>query len=337
MADTLYVNVDGTPEQLDIAGSGTSPEYIERIEAVEAKTNPATETNMGIVYLTDSADSSKDAASHYAASPKALAELDKSAIKTVNGNAPDSDGNITPAQTGCLPLTGGTMTGAIVNTGGSLITIRRDTDDSYLAFFGGSTVSTGATLSLSGKDRENVGGFFQLVSKDGEGNEYTFVGRPNGNLTWLGSQVFLPAGAVFAFAANSDPAGCLLCNGAAVSRTTYAALFAAIGTTYGSGNGSTTFNLPNLTNKFIQGSGNAGTVKSAGLPNITGKVYPYIYINSEGYSGAIGLSPLGQCSVSGSGHGTAYFNFYASNCSSVYGNSTTVQPPALTMRYYIKY
>lgn len=54
-------------------------------------------------------------------------------------------------------------------------------------------------------------------------------------------------------ARNTAPAGWLKANGAAVSRTTYAALFAAIGTTYGAGNGSTTFNLPDLRGEFIRG------------------------------------------------------------------------------------
>jgi phage-related tail fiber protein len=52
---------------------------------------------------------------------------------------------------------------------------------------------------------------------------------------------------------NSTPTGWLKANGAAVSRTTYAALFAAIGTTYGAGDGSTTFNLPDLRGEFPRG------------------------------------------------------------------------------------
>jgi microcystin-dependent protein len=56
------------------------------------------------------------------------------------------------------------------------------------------------------------------------------------------------------FAGTSDPTGWLLCDGTAVSRTTYAALYATIGTTFGAGNGSTTFNLPNLTSKFPRGA-----------------------------------------------------------------------------------
>ena len=69
----------------------------------------------------------------------------------------------------------------------------------------------------------------------------------------------VPAGAVMAFAMNSAPSGWLACNGAAVNRTgTYAALFAAIGTTYGAGDGSTTFALPDLRGYFVRGWGVAG-------------------------------------------------------------------------------
>lgn len=63
----------------------------------------------------------------------------------------------------------------------------------------------------------------------------------------------VPAGAITHFAMSSVPSGYLECNGAAVSRSTYATLFAAIGTTYGTGDGSTTFNLPELRGEFIRG------------------------------------------------------------------------------------
>ena len=152
----------------------------------------------------------------------------------------------------------------------------------------------------------------------------------------------IPVGTIYAFAGNDIPSGYLPCNGSAISRTTYADLFAVIGTTYGSGDGSTTFNLPNLTDKFIQGSDTAGTVKSAGLPNITGGFSDIAYQNengaytsgafvkttqTEGYYNAGGINMNGNDGV----------DFNASRCSSIYGNSDTVQPPALTMRYIIKY
>lgn len=60
-------------------------------------------------------------------------------------------------------------------------------------------------------------------------------------------------GAVMPFAMASAPTGWLVCDGSAVSRTTYADLFAAIGTSYGTGDGSTTFNLPDLRGEFVRG------------------------------------------------------------------------------------
>jgi microcystin-dependent protein len=65
--------------------------------------------------------------------------------------------------------------------------------------------------------------------------------------------VATPAGAVMAFAMNAAPDGWLKCNGAAISRTTYAKLYLAIGTTFGAGDGSTTFNLPDLRGEFVRG------------------------------------------------------------------------------------
>ena len=63
----------------------------------------------------------------------------------------------------------------------------------------------------------------------------------------------VPTGAFMFFAMNTPPTGWLKANGAAISRTTYSALFDAIGTTFGSGNGSTTFNLPDLRGEFMRG------------------------------------------------------------------------------------
>ena len=155
----------------------------------------------------------------------------------------------------------------------------------------------------------------------------------------VAAEAALPAGFVIAFAANSAPSGYLLCNGAAVSRTTYADLFAAIGTTWGKGDGSTTFNLPNLTDKFIQGSGTAGTVKAAGLPNATGT----INIQDAYFIVANGVFEIdayrgNRASAGGTVTNISpVLNMSLSKANGIYGNSTTVQPPALTMRYYIKY
>ena len=73
-----------------------------------------------------------------------------------------------------------------------------------------------------------------------------------------------PPGSLMAFAGTSAPTGWLACQGQAVSRTTYATLFAAISTTWGSGDGSTTFNLPDLRGMFLRGTGTNATGSSSG-------------------------------------------------------------------------
>jgi microcystin-dependent protein len=138
------------------------------------------------------------------------------------------------------------------------------------------------------------------------------------------------------------PSGYLACDGSAVSRTTYAELFAVIGTTYGVGDGTTTFNLPNYIDNFAQGSTIAGTVKSAGLPNIEGyisfmRAETIVTMNSHGAMSSIrGTNNQAITDFSGSAPDIEV-HFDASSSNSIYGNSTTVQPPALTCRVLIKY
>jgi microcystin-dependent protein len=68
------------------------------------------------------------------------------------------------------------------------------------------------------------------------------------------SDFAIPVGTIMMWAGSTAPTGWLLCNGAAVSRTTYSDLFAVISTTYGTGNGSTTFNVPDLQRRFPLGA-----------------------------------------------------------------------------------
>ncbi len=72
--------------------------------------------------------------------------------------------------------------------------------------------------------------------------------------TTSGSASVIP-GTIISFAGATSPIGYLTCDGSPISRSTYASLFAAIGTTWGSGNGTTTFNVPNLIGYFLRGSG----------------------------------------------------------------------------------
>lgn len=129
--------------------------------------------------------------------------------------------------------------------------------------------------------------------------------------------------------------------GAEISRTTYAALFEIYGTTYGEGDGSTTFNLPDFRNRTLWGAEDFGYIK-AGLPNITGTWLSRSHSNNK--AGAVFESPSGCFYQSNYIEGTWSYGMSnqniayrtqgmdASRSSSIYGNSTTVQPPAVKLR-----
>jgi microcystin-dependent protein len=156
----------------------------------------------------------------------------------------------------------------------------------------------------------------------------------------------VPLGTILPYAANAaePPYSFLFCEGQAISRTMYPDLFALIGTTYGAGDGSTTFNLPNPLGKYPQFAQTAGTVKSAGLPNIEGGPASEMLIikpdktAASSQSGALGISSSYNSSVEiGSGTaGASLFAFNASLSNSIYGNSDTVTPPTITFRAIIK-
>jgi phage-related tail fiber protein len=90
----------------------------------------------------------------------------------------------------------------------------------------------------------------------------TPLSAQNMNNIEAGITEMFPPGMIAFFAADSPPTHFLECNGAAISRTTYAELFAAIGTVFGVGDGSTTFNLPDLRGEFIRGWDNSRGVDS---------------------------------------------------------------------------
>ena len=84
--------------------------------------------------------------------------------------------------------------------------------------------------------------------------------------------VLMPTGSLMPYAGSSAPTGYLLCDGAAISRTTYATLFALVGTTYGAGDGSTTFNIPDLRGRVIAGQDDMGGSSANRLTGLTGGV-----------------------------------------------------------------
>lgn len=164
---------------------------------------------------------------------------------------------------------------------------------------------------------------------------------------WLDT---LERGTIFAYPSNVKlPSGTLICDGSSISRTTYAELFAVIGTTYGAGNGSTTFNIPNLYHQvpFMFTGIAIGERYFGRLPNITGS-----FRGGDTYSGANMSGAFYDQNKSGdskSYHAEAgkefrevAVAFNASRSSSAYNTDTTfgsnaVIPRSLSMVYVIKY
>ena len=156
-----------------------------------------------------------------------------------------------------------------------------------------------------------------------------------------------PVGSFLCFAGNTVPAGYLLCNGAAVSRETYAALFAVIGTLYGAGDGSTTFNLPNCDGRVLQGVNDltkVGQLLDSQLPNIIGQVWGLTGTFSGGSPGSAGISALYWVQANwqyafnnGTAIGYRDLNFSASRNNAIYGAYTRVQNPALQSLIAIRY
>ena len=157
----------------------------------------------------------------------------------------------------------------------------------------------------------------------------------------------LPIGTLLPFTSTTTPANWLLCDGREVSRSTYSQLFNVIGIKYGSGDGSTTFTLPNLIDKVAWGAKTAGTYKSAGLPNIIGSAelgkgvssaYGLAVTDTSGAFGSLRTkTPTDASGTNGTADITQGLSFNASKSNAIYGNSSTVQPPAATVVPIIRY
>ena len=190
-----------------------------------------------------------------------------------------------------------------------------------------------------------------------EATRYDFDGA---NLTGIEG---IPTATIVPWSDSSVPSGFLECNGAAVSRTTYSALFAIVGTTYGAGDGSTTFNVPDLqdnvpvgksNNKSLGSTGGANTVTSTGnvggstanatlsTPQLASHSHSNPFIGPVGqYQGgnpqffpgqaALNNTSGGNTANTGSGGGHSH------NMSATFsGDATSVLQPYLTIIYIIK-
>lgn len=140
-------------------------------------------------------------------------------------------------------------------------------------------------------------------------------------------------GTVAHFAAASAPVGWVKANGAAVSRATYAALFLAIGTTYGAGDGSTTFNLPDLRGEFIRGFDDARGVDSGrAIGSAQGGCFQD---HSHGYEQAVsGGTVAGSRVLANNGALAGYGTTLTAN-TGTFGNET--RPRNMAMLACIKY
>ena len=187
-----------------------------------------------------------------------------------------------------------------------------------------------------------------------EATRYDFDGE---NITGIQG---LNTGLIIPWTDSSVPTGYLECNGQAVSRSTYAALFAVVGTTYGSGNGSTTFNVPDLQdnitlskspNKALASTGGANTVASTGnvpgnagnttisTPTMASHSHPFHTCpgNPGKPASPGGNVPFGQnqspLSMSNTGGGGAHGHPLSANFT---GDATSVLQPYVTLIYIIK-
>ena len=214
-------------------------------------------------------------------------------IRNASNNGFTTVGSVDSPNLGLLPVAGGTMTGQLLaddSSGASAPSLSFDGDTDTGMFRSGANTIGFATsgterVSVSDAGLDVVNGL-PIRLQDSSGSPFVSLKSPSslsGNIALtlpsaitnggflqtdgsgnLSFQIVngVPSGAVFCVAVATVPTGYLECNGAAVSRTTYAALFAFIGTSYGAGNGSSTFNLPDLRGEFIRGFDNGRGIDS---------------------------------------------------------------------------
>ena len=123
------------------------------------------------------------------------------------------------------------------------------------------TGASGDNLTVGGN--LNLQGELQLNGSAGTSGQYLTSQGSGSDPTWTSLSAFA-SGMLMMWTTGTAPTGWLLCNGAAVSRTTYSALFAIVGTTFGIGDGSTTFNLPDYRDRMPIGAGTTYSIAGTG-------------------------------------------------------------------------
>lgn len=156
----------------------------------------------------------------------------------------------------------------------------------------------------------------------------------------------MPTGMIFPWPGDTPPEGAIVADGRELNRTTYKGLFNIYGTKYGAGDGSTTFNVPDLDGRFIELTTDAesvGQFVEPGLPNITGAIASTNALGvgngDPSQSGALSMVYVDQW-WSGFGEAAGKYlrsiSFDASGSSATYGASATVQPKSLRALACIK-
>ncbi len=175
----------------------------------------------------------------------------------------------------------------------------------------------------------------------GASNGDVLTADGDGEATWRGFNG-VPIGVIVPYGGASAPSGWLLCDGSALNRITYAALFATIGTAFGIGNGSTTFNLPDLRGRFPLGkddmngtSANRVTAAAAdtlgGSGGVEAVALTVAQLPAHNHGGVVGLSGSGSSQFAGGGSQVA-------TAVSSQGNGDTHEnlPPYQTFNFIIK-
>jgi microcystin-dependent protein len=207
-------------------------------------------------------------------------------------------------------------------------------------------MTVGGTLAVTGATSLTTGSISGIVTAP--------TASAGTNTTQLATTAFVlsngaPTGGLMMWGTGTAPTGWLLCAGAAVSRTTYAALYAVIGTTFGVGDGSTTFNLPNYTNRMPYGTtvgatgGSADAVVVSHTHTATSTVTdPTHFHNTYGNYGG-GGNPGGSLNINNPGGQNLAVTAASTGITVATSNSTTGVsgtnanlPPYLGINFIIK-
>lgn len=158
------------------------------------------------------------------------------------------------------------------------------------------------------------------------------------DLATIMNTILHPPGIVQETASATPPTGWLICDGSAISRTTYANLFTAIGTTYGTGDGTTTFNIPDMRQRMPLGKAATGTGNALGLTGGAIDHYHWQTVGSDGGAGYIsnaGTSSSGRTKVITDNRSTFAITGSSSN-SARYDGTESSNPPYLVLNFIIK-